>query len=119
MPDEAVKEAAAEIFQRPRLTNKERLAVECLKPRSVVNFNSFCREIQTLLVFRYRAPCGPYQKHKCVRHKSSGEWRMKKCRHPSFSGHREAREQRIDRIRAGNLYLSPHFEGRAPGFRVS
>ena len=35
MPDEAVKEAAAEIFQRPRLTNRERLAVECLKPRSV------------------------------------------------------------------------------------
>ena len=35
IPDEAVKEAAAEIFQRPRLTNKERLAAECLKPRSV------------------------------------------------------------------------------------
>ena len=35
MPDEAVKEAAAEIFKRPRLTNRERLAVECLKPRSV------------------------------------------------------------------------------------
>ena len=35
MPDEAVKAAAAEIFQRPRLTNRERLAVECLKPRSV------------------------------------------------------------------------------------
>ena len=34
-PDEAVKEAAAQIFQRPRLTNKERLAVECLKPRCV------------------------------------------------------------------------------------
>ena len=38
MPDEAVKEAAAEIFQRPRLTNKERLAAECLKPRSVETF---------------------------------------------------------------------------------
>ena len=37
MPDEAVKEAAAEIFQRPRLTNRERLAVECLKPRSVLS----------------------------------------------------------------------------------
>merc|ERR1719188_220787 len=67
-PDEAVKEAAAQIFQRPRLTNKERLAVECLKPR-------------------YRAPCGPYQKHKCVRQKTTGEWRMKKCRPSAFSGH--------------------------------
>ena len=45
MPDEAVKEAAAEIFQRPRLTNRERLAVECLKPRS---FNESWRQIQTV-----------------------------------------------------------------------
>ena len=37
MPDEAVKVAAAEIFQRPRLTNKERLAAECLKQRWVLS----------------------------------------------------------------------------------
>ena len=48
------------------------------------------------LAFRYRAPCGPYQKHKCVRQKSTGEWRMKKCRPSSFSGHREVEKSGLE-----------------------
>lgn len=59
-PSEAVENAAAQIFEHPTLTNKARLAVECLKPR-------------------YSAPCGPYQKHKCVR-RADGDWKMKSCK---------------------------------------
>ena len=61
----------ARIFDKPRLTKQERLAVECLKPR-------------------YRDPCGPFQKRKCVRTKknhhkggSSLHWKIKKCNKPT------------------------------------
>jgi len=52
-------------LDKERLTARERLAAECLKPR-------------------YRSPCQPFQKLKCVRRRGgeNGEpaWRLKKCK---------------------------------------
>ncbi len=55
LPDGAV---APKIFERRRVTRRERLAVECLKPR-------------------FRAPCSQFQKLKCVWKR--GTWRLKRC----------------------------------------